>query len=118
MSSAGHSQGNQEKQPAEYLLEHLLETIHIQLEYAKKMDADRLKEATDRRQDLLFQLELEIIHAQKTEYLVELQQKLPKESDDRLMAVLEVVNEACRIANPSKTPETYTAKGTISGYKI
>ena len=38
--------------------------------------------------------------------------------DDRLMAVLEVVNEACRIANPSKTAETYTAKGTISGYKI
>ena len=118
MSSAGHNnQENQEKQPAEYLLEHLLETIYIQLEYAKKMDADRLKEATDRRQDLLFQLELEIIHAQKTEYLVELQQEITK-VDDRLMAVLEVVNEACRIANPSKTPETYTVKGTISGYKI
>ena len=47
------------------LLEHLLETIHVQLEHAKKMDAEKLKEATNRRQDLLFQLELEIIHAQK-----------------------------------------------------
>ena len=115
MSSASH--GSQDKQPAEYLLEHLLETIYIQLEYAKKMDAERLKEATDRRQDLLFQLELEIVHAEKTDHLVELQQEIAK-VDDRLMAVLEVVNEACRIANPSKTPETYTAKGTISGYKI
>lgn len=118
MSSNGHDNLQlAEKQPAEYLLEHLLETIHIQLEFAKKMDAQKLKEATDRRQDLLFQLELEIINAQRTDYLVELQQKISK-IDDRLMAVLEVVNEACRIANPSKTPETYTSKGTISGYKI
>ena len=117
MSTAGRGEGSQEKQPAEYLLEHLLEIIHIQLEHAKKMDADQLKEATARRQDLLFQLELEIIHAQKTEYLAELQQEIVN-VDDRLMAVLEVVNEACRIANPSKSPETYTAKGTISGYKI
>ena len=118
MSSNGHdSHQVEEKQPAEYLLEHLLETIHVQLEHAKKMDAEKLKEATNRRQDLLFQLELEIIHAQRTEYLVELQQEIEK-VDDRLMAVLEVINEACRIANPSKTPETYTSKGTISGYKI
>ena len=118
MSSTGQiSQENKAQQPAEYLLEHLLETSHIQLEYAKKMDAEGLKEATSRRQDLLFQLELEVVHAEKTEYLLELQQEVTK-IDDRLMAVLEVVNEACRIANPSKTPETYTAKGTISGYKI
>ena len=29
------------------------------------------------------------------------------------MAVLEVVNEACQFMNPSKTPETYTSKGTL-----
>ena len=118
MKSGSHDNHlNQDKQPAEYLLEHLLETAHIQLEFAKKMDAEKLKEATDRRQDLLFQLELEIIHAQETEYLMELKQEITK-VDDRLMSVLEVVNDACRIANPSKTPETYTSKGTISGYKI
>ena len=118
MSSNGeNSQKMKEKQSAEYLLEHLLETIYVQLESAKKMDAERLKDATNRRQDLLFQLELEILHAKKTDYLMELQQEITK-VDDRLMAVLEVVNEACRIANPSKTPETYTSKGTISGYKI
>lgn len=108
---------HREKQPAEYLLEHLLETVHLQLEYAKKMDADKLKDATNRRQDLLFQLELEVVHTERTDYLVELQQEIEK-MDDRLMAVLEVVNDACKIANPSKSPETYTSKGTISGYKI
>ena len=118
MSSNGQDNHQiEEKQPSEYLLEHLLETIQVQLEYAKKMDADKLKEATNRRQDLLFQLELEIINAQKTDYLIELQRKITQ-VDERLMAVLEVINEACRIANPSKTPETYTSKGTISGYKI
>ena len=101
MSSAGHSQGNQEKQPAEYLLEHLLETIHIQLEYAKKMDADRLKEATDRRQDLLFQLELRN-HSRTEDRVFGRTAARNVKIDDRLMAVLEVVNEACRIANPSK----------------
>lgn len=108
---------HREKQPAEYLLEHLLETINLQLEYAKKMDADKLKDATNRRQDLLFQLELEVVQTERTDYLVELQQEIEK-MDDRLMAVLEVVNDACKIANPSKSPETYTSKGTISGYKI
>ena len=45
MSSNGHDSHHiEEKQPAEYLLEHLLETIHVQLEYAKKMDAEKLKE--------------------------------------------------------------------------
>ena len=116
MESTG-TNNHTEKQPAEYLLEHLLETIHLQLEFAKKMDADKLKEATNRRQDLLFQLELEVVHTERTDYLVELQEEISK-MDDRLMAVLEVVNEACKIANPSKSPETYTSKGTISGYKI
>jgi len=104
-------------QPAEFLLENLLETAYLQLEYAKKMDADRLSEATNRRQDLLFQLDLEVPHTIKTEYLVELQIELAQ-VDERLMAVLEVVNDACRIANPSKSPDTYTAKGRISGYKV
>ncbi len=107
----------EQKQAAEYLLEHLLETAYKQLEHAKKMDADALSDATNRRQDLLFQLDLEIPHTQPTPYLEELQQHL-KQIDERLMLVLEMVNDACRVANPSKSPETYTAKGTISGYKI
>jgi hypothetical protein len=107
----------EEKQPAAYLLERLLETAYIQLEHAKKMDAEKLKEATHRRQDLLFQLDLEAPHTKPTAYLKELQTEIAK-VDERLMAVLELVNNACQIANPSKTPETYTSKGTISGYKI
>jgi len=107
----------EDKQPAAYLLEHLLETAYLQLEHAKKMDAEKLKEATHRRQDLLFQLDLEAPHTKPTAYLKELQTEIAK-VDERLMAVLELVNNACQIANPSKTPETYTAKGTISGYKI
>ena len=108
---------NVEKQPAEYLLENLLETVYRQLGCAKSMDADGLQEATHRRQDLLFQLDLEVPHVQKTEYLEELQKEIAT-MDERLMAVLEVVNDACRIANPSKSADTYTSKGTISGYKI
>ena len=115
--SSESSTENVEKQPAEYLLEHLLETVHNQLGCAKKMDVDGLQEATYRRQDLLFQLDLEVPHTQKTDYLDKIQKEIAT-MDERLMAVLEVVNDACRIANPSKSPDTYTSKGTISGYKI
>ena len=106
-----------EKQPAEYLLEKLFETVYHQLGCAKEMDVDGLQESTHRRQDLLFQLDLEVPHTQKTDYLEELQQAIAA-MDERLMVVLEVVNDACRITNPSKSPDTYTSKGTISGYKI
>lgn len=116
-SSSESSTENVEKQPAEYLLEHLLETVYNQLSCAKNMDADGLQEATYRRQDLLFQLDLEVPHTQKTDYLDKIQKEIAT-MDERLMAVLEVVNDACRIANPSKSPDTYTSKGTILGYKI
>ena len=106
-----------EKQPAEYLLEHLVTTIQEQLDAAKKMDSDRLQLATERRQDLLFQLEVECGFVNPTDSIIELQSAI-QILDDRLMAVLEVVNDACRTVNPSKSAETYTAKGSITGYKV
>jgi hypothetical protein len=106
-----------DKQPAEFLLEHLVVTIEEQLDAAKKMDADRLQAATERRQDLLFQLEVECGFVTPTDSIVALQDAV-QTLDDRLMAVLEVVNDACRSVNPSKTAKTYTAKGSITGYKV
>ena len=106
-----------DKQPAEHLLEHLLSTIEHQLTAAKKMDVDELQVATERRQDLLFQLEMEIGMVEKTERIEELQTEI-QHLDERLMAVLEIVNQACRLANPSKSATVYDAKGSISGYKV
>lgn len=106
-----------EKQPAEHLLEHLAVTIEEQLDAAKKMDVERLQQATERRQDLLFQLEFECGFVTSTDNITALQEAI-EVLDSRLMAVLEVVNDACRAVNPSKTAETYNAKGSITGYKI
>ena len=64
MSSNGQDNHQiEEKQPSEYLLEHLLETIQVQLEYAKKMDADKLK-GLQTEAGFTVSVELEIINAQ------------------------------------------------------
>jgi hypothetical protein len=106
-----------DQQPAEHLLENLRLTIESQLVAAKKMDIEALQVATERRQDLLFQLEMEVGLAQKSERVEELQVQI-QSLDERLMAVLEIVNQACRLANPSKSATIYDAKGSISGYKV
>ena len=106
-----------DKQPAEHLLEHLRSTVEHQLTAAKKMDIENLQVATERRQDLLFQLEMEVGLVQETERVQKLQLEI-QNLDERLMAVLEIVNNACRLANPSKSATVYDAKGSISGYKV
>jgi hypothetical protein len=104
-------------QPAENLLKHLLVTIEIQLDAAKKLNAESLQLATEKRQDLLFELELEQGRVQKTDEIVSLLEQIEK-LDQRLMDVLEIVSDACRSANPSKSPTTYDNTGKLSGYKI
>ena len=42
-----------------YLFEALLETIEEQIDAAKKLDTTALARATERRQDLLFEIEVE-----------------------------------------------------------
>ena len=44
---------------AEYLLRRMIEVVEEQVNAAKKIDIKTLQDATERRQDLLFQLEIE-----------------------------------------------------------
>jgi len=104
-------------QAAENLLKHLVQTIEVQLDAAKKLDAERLQVATEKRQDLLFELELEQGRVQRTEEIIFLLQQV-EELDKRLMDVLEIVSDACKSVNPSKSPTTYDNTGKLSGYKI
>ena len=60
---------------------------------------------------------MEVGLVQETERVQKLQLEI-QNLDERLMAVLEIVNNACRLANPSKSATVYDAKGSISGYKV
>jgi hypothetical protein len=104
-------------QPAEALLHHMVAIAEEQLVAAKKMDAYALENATSRRQDLVFELELERGHIVPSEEITELQEKL-ENIDKRLMDVLQIVSDACQVLNPPKAPTTYTEKGRIKGYEV
>ena len=101
-------------QPAEALLHNILKVAELQLEAAKKMDAELLSEATAKRQDLLFELELEQGHVVQTDDINILREKLEK-VDKRLMDVLKIVSDVCQVVNPPKTPTTYGSNGRIKG---
>ena len=104
-------------QPAEALLHNMVLIAEEQLKAARKMDAEALQEATAQRQDLLFELELEIGQVVQTEEISALQEKLEK-IDKRLMDVLEVISDTCQVLNPPKAPTVYTDKGKIRGYQV
>jgi hypothetical protein len=99
-------------QPAEALLHNILKTAEVQLDAARKMDVDTLTEATARRKDLLFELELERGHVIPSEDLNKLHEKLEK-IDKRLMDVLKVVSDVCVVVNPPNSPTTYGSNGKI-----
>lgn len=104
-------------QPAEALLHNMVLVAEEQLAAARKMDADALTEATNRRQDLLFELELEKGHIEPSEEIKTLQERL-ENIDKRLMDVLQIVSDTCQVLNPPKAPTVYTQKGKIKGYKV
>ena len=101
-------------QPAEALLHNILKVAEVQLEAARKMDVEKLTEATARRQDLLFELELENGHVVSTEELDKIREKLEL-VDRRLMNVLKVVSNVCEVVNPPRSPTTYGSNGRIKG---
>ena len=101
-------------QPAEALLHNILKVAEIQLAAAKKMDAERLSEATAKRQDLLFELELEEGHVVESKDIDILLEKLEK-VDKRLMDILKIVSDVCQVVNPPKSPTIYGANGRIKG---
>jgi hypothetical protein len=99
---------------AEYLLRRMIETAEEQVTAAKKIDIKTLQEATERRQDLLFQLEIEkaSLDLSPTPILQELSSEL-QAIDERLMALLGTLSNAAYEAGISRRVTTYSNTGEI-----
>jgi hypothetical protein len=96
----------------QYLLESLLETIEEQIEAAKKLNTDALSVATERRQDLLFELEVERNerYFESTEELVALKEEIDV-ADQRLMSILETVVDITKSMEAKES--FYSKKGNL-----
>ena len=100
--------------PAEQLLTLIIETVEEQILAVRSMDIERLKEMTSRRQDLVFELDLEYRNntIRPTSYLKELTEKL-EQQDVRFMALLETVANATKMAGVGKRASVYGADGHV-----
>ena len=98
----------------EYLLRRMIEVAEEQVNAAKKIDIKTLQDATERRQDLLFQLEIERESQEidPTPILQELSSEL-QAIDERLMAVLGTLSNAAYEAGISRRVTTYSNTGEI-----
>jgi len=96
----------------QYLLESLLETIEEQIEAAKKLDTEALSLATERRQDLLFELEVERNerYFEATDELIALKEDIDI-ADQRLMSILETVVEITKSMEGKES--FYSKKGNL-----
>ena len=99
---------------AEYLLRRMIEVAEEQVNAAKKIDIKALQDATERRQDLLFQLEIEreSQDIDPTPILQELSSEL-QAIDERLMAILGTLSNAAYEAGISRRVTTYSNTGEI-----
>ena len=99
---------------AEYLLRRMIEVAEEQVQAAKKIDIQALQLATERRQDLLFQLEIEKSNQEIniTNVLQELSSEL-QSIDERLMAILGTLSNAAYEAGISRRVTTYSNTGKI-----
>ena len=99
---------------AEYLLRRMIEVAEEQVNAAKKIDIKTLQDATERRQDLLFQLEIERESQEiyPTPILQELSSEL-QAIDERLMAILGTLSNAAYEAGISRRVTTYSNTGEI-----
>jgi len=96
-----------------YLLEALLETIETQIDAAKKLETTRLSEATERRQDLLFELEVERNNRyfEPTDELLDLKEQIDI-ADQRLLSILETVVKITDSMNGKES--FYSKKGNLN----
>ena len=97
---------------AEQLVAEILTTAQEQLQAAKKFDVIALGDATARRQDLLFELEIEFDKIQKNPDLQERIREL-EELDRRLKEVLSTVSHVCEQVRPRKAPSIYGSNGRL-----
>lgn len=97
---------------AEQLVAELLTTAQEQLQAAKRLDVLALGDATARRQDLLFELEVEFDQIQHNTSLQEQVREL-EELDRRLKEVLATVSHVCEQVRPRKAPSIYGSNGRL-----
>ena len=99
---------------AEYLLRRMVEVAEEQVLAAKKIDIQSLQLATERRQDLLFQLEIEKENQELevSSVMQELSSEL-QAIDERLMALLGTLSNAAYEAGISRRVTTYSNAGEI-----
>jgi hypothetical protein len=105
------------ERPLEEILEDSLAVAEQQLTAARALDVEALREATNRRQDLNF--ELELIEAEELDIrgdtlieglLLDLQQ-----IDRRITAVVGAANAVFSTLIPREPPPTYSATGRLRG---
>ena len=97
-----------------YLLEELLESIEDQIQAAKKLDIENLTLATQRRQDLIFELEVE--HDGQPmdldDEILDLRDQIEL-ADQRLLLILETVVQITKKTQESGSGLVYDKNGTI-----
>ena len=100
--------------PLVHMLKELLITVEEQIESAKKLDVELLAEATERRQDLLFELEVERANRiiDVSDEALDLKDQIDL-ADERLLAILETVVNITKKVNGDLDNKTYSKKGNI-----
>ena len=100
--------------PLVNMLKELLSTVEEQIQAAKALDVALLSEATERRQDLLFELEVERSNRviDVSDEALDLKDQIDL-ADERLLAILETVVNITKAANGELDPQTYSKKGNV-----
>jgi negative regulator of sigma E activity len=99
------------------LIEGSIEAAEQQLAAAKSLDLDGLKQATERRQDLNFELSLVKLTPADIQEFPELRDLLSQLDllDRRLTNVLGAAGEVFSALLPTSSPVTYAADGKLRG---
>lgn len=97
---------------SEQLIAEILTAAQEQLQAAKRLDVMALGEATARRQDLLFELEVEFDKLAESDSLRSKIKEL-QELDRRLKEVLSTVSHVCEQVRPRKAPAIYGSNGRL-----
>ena len=101
--------------PLVHMLEELLSTVEEQIVAAKKLDVELLSEATERRQDLLFELEVERANRviEVSDEALDLKEQIDL-ADERLIAILETVVNITKKVSGDFNNNVYSKKGDFA----
>ena len=101
--------------PLVNMLKELLSTVEEQIVAAKKLDVELLAEATERRQDLLFELEVERANRiiEVSDDALDLKDQIDL-ADERLIAILETVVNITKKVRGDFNNNVYSKKGDFA----